>query len=310
MVLKRSPSQRHVLFEAGERGLTWREYSELTGTHHGSASGALSKMNSRGQAVRLVERRGDNAIYVHKDFVGDRPTIARIPRTVPPDKGMSTAETMAMLAYVDALANLKRVVAVIDLELRHAAELDELVGAFEEEKVARVTHWREFVEEMRTDFTKEREQLEVELTTLRDKNAEDRKLYSARASEGVKMAQREAAKKTAAAVAKARDEGEAIGWQTGYDDALKQAAHDPAADPDSDLFIEGRALGRREGEALVTRRVAAVATEIHRTIVESTPIRTHFNGCYKIHPECSVRSVARSVGFDVKGNRGSFPRAV
>ena len=170
--------------------------------------------------------------------------------------------------------------------------------------------WRALVEELQVDHDREREQYEAELTKLRDKNAEDRKLYSKRASEGVRMAQREAEKKTAAAVTKAREEGEATGWNEGYDEGVKRSQGSTVTDPDSDLFIEGRALGRREGEELVTRRVAAVATEIHRTIVESAPIRSHFNGCSKIHPECAVRSVGRSVGFDIKHSRGSMPRAV
>jgi osmoprotectant transport system permease protein len=55
--------------------------------------------------------------------------------------------------------------------------------------------------------------------------------------------------------------------------------------------------GRAEGEEMVRRRVAAVSQEMYKVIMENAPIRAHFKGCFKIHPECAVKAVGRSAGL-------------
>jgi len=57
---------------AGYAGLTWKELSDLTGAHHGSASGALSVLHKAGLIARLKARRNRCAVYVGLDHVDDR----------------------------------------------------------------------------------------------------------------------------------------------------------------------------------------------------------------------------------------------
>ena len=63
-----------LLRRAGIDGLTWRDLSEQTGWHHGTASGALSVLHRDGQIARLSERRTKCQIYVTRDNVLGRPT--------------------------------------------------------------------------------------------------------------------------------------------------------------------------------------------------------------------------------------------
>lgn len=93
----------------------------------------------------------------------------------------------------------------------------------------------------------------------------------------------------------ARAEGIAVGWTDGYDEGVKRG-QEQRIDRD-EIFNEGRTLGRVEGEEVFRKKVAAVAGEMHKVIVESVPIRTHFMGCYKIHPECAVRALGRTAGL-------------
>lgn len=65
------PSRRRIidivleeLRAAGRRGMTWREVADTFGTHHGSASGALSNLHRSGAAVRLAEKRDGAGVYV------------------------------------------------------------------------------------------------------------------------------------------------------------------------------------------------------------------------------------------------------
>ena len=53
-----------LLTQAGERGVTWYEVSEITGHHHGTVSGNLSNMHREGQVTRLSEKRGRSKVYV------------------------------------------------------------------------------------------------------------------------------------------------------------------------------------------------------------------------------------------------------
>jgi DNA-binding MarR family transcriptional regulator len=58
-----------LLEEARIEGLTWRELSDRTGWHHGTASGALSVLHKEGLIARLEERRDRCQIYVLPEFV-------------------------------------------------------------------------------------------------------------------------------------------------------------------------------------------------------------------------------------------------
>lgn len=67
---------RHVLYSTKE-GITWKELSDLTGWHHGTASGVLSVLHKAGKIERLRLTRNKCAIYVHPDYVLGRPIAVR-----------------------------------------------------------------------------------------------------------------------------------------------------------------------------------------------------------------------------------------
>jgi hypothetical protein len=65
------------LAERGPEGFTWYELADHTGWHHGEVSGALTRAHRVGDAARLTETRGTgkkSKVYVHVDFINDRPT--------------------------------------------------------------------------------------------------------------------------------------------------------------------------------------------------------------------------------------------
>jgi hypothetical protein len=62
-------------------GVTWKELSDLTGWHHGSASGVLSVLHKEGFIVRLKDRRNRCAIYVHPVYLQERETGERTVKT-------------------------------------------------------------------------------------------------------------------------------------------------------------------------------------------------------------------------------------
>lgn len=62
-------------------GVTWKELSDQTGWHHGSASGVLSVLHKMGLIERLIERRDRCAIYVSPESVNGRKTAAIKVRT-------------------------------------------------------------------------------------------------------------------------------------------------------------------------------------------------------------------------------------
>ena len=62
-------------------GVTWKELSDLTGWHHGSASGVLSVLHKEGFIVRLKDRRNRCAIYVHPVYLQNRETVERKVKT-------------------------------------------------------------------------------------------------------------------------------------------------------------------------------------------------------------------------------------
>jgi len=69
----------------GKEGLTWLQLAQITGMHHGSASGALSRLHRAGQIARLTEKRGRSAIYVLPEHVQGRETSAQGRQRQAPD---------------------------------------------------------------------------------------------------------------------------------------------------------------------------------------------------------------------------------
>lgn len=53
-------------------GLTWKELSEYTGLHHGTASGVLSVLHKAGRIARLKESRNGCKVYVDLRCVNNR----------------------------------------------------------------------------------------------------------------------------------------------------------------------------------------------------------------------------------------------
>ena len=74
---KRQKETLVSLGEAGIRGLTWKDLSEITGWHHGQSSGCLSVLHLEGLVARLKERRNRCSIYVLPAFVNGRETSVR-----------------------------------------------------------------------------------------------------------------------------------------------------------------------------------------------------------------------------------------
>ena len=59
------------------RGLTWRDLSEITNWHHGTASGVLSVLHKAGIIIRLKETRNRCAIYVTPEWRQGREIVIR-----------------------------------------------------------------------------------------------------------------------------------------------------------------------------------------------------------------------------------------
>lgn len=57
-----------LLFLAGFEGMTWKDLSESTGWHHGTASGALSVLHKDGRILRLTETRSRCKVYALPDY--------------------------------------------------------------------------------------------------------------------------------------------------------------------------------------------------------------------------------------------------
>ena len=54
----------NLLSQREMAGLTWKEFSEITGLHHGTASGVLSVLHKTGRIARLKESRNGCKVYV------------------------------------------------------------------------------------------------------------------------------------------------------------------------------------------------------------------------------------------------------
>lgn len=70
----RQAQTQWLLHKSRTNGMTWRDLSEATGWHHGTASGALSVLHKCGTIARLSERRNKCLVYVLPEYVNGRET--------------------------------------------------------------------------------------------------------------------------------------------------------------------------------------------------------------------------------------------
>lgn len=70
--LDRQQTVIRLLRDSGSSGMTWKDLSDFTGWHHGTASGALSVLHKVEKICRLSLKRGKCKIYVLQDYVNDR----------------------------------------------------------------------------------------------------------------------------------------------------------------------------------------------------------------------------------------------
>ena len=61
-----------LLNQMGNSGLTWKEFSVITGLHHGTASGVLSVLHKAGRIARIKESRNGCKVYVGLNWVENR----------------------------------------------------------------------------------------------------------------------------------------------------------------------------------------------------------------------------------------------
>jgi hypothetical protein len=69
---KRQAQAIDLLNENYGRGLTWKEFSLITGLHHGTASGVLSVLHKTGRIARLKESRNGCKVYVGLSWIENR----------------------------------------------------------------------------------------------------------------------------------------------------------------------------------------------------------------------------------------------
>jgi len=69
---KRQAQAIDLLNANDEHGLTWKEFSFITGLHHGTASGVLSVLHKTGRIARLKESRNGCKVYVGLNWVQNR----------------------------------------------------------------------------------------------------------------------------------------------------------------------------------------------------------------------------------------------
>lgn len=62
----------NLLAERTFRGMTWKELSEVTQLHHGTASGVLSVLHKAGRIARLKETRNGCKVYVDLRCINGR----------------------------------------------------------------------------------------------------------------------------------------------------------------------------------------------------------------------------------------------
>jgi len=62
----------NLLSQRDLMGLTWKELSQITGLHHGTASGVLSVLHKTGRIARLKESRDGCKVYVDVSCIEGR----------------------------------------------------------------------------------------------------------------------------------------------------------------------------------------------------------------------------------------------
>lgn len=67
----------HRVRTQGERGLTWKELSEIENWHAGQCSSSLSILHKEGFIYRLTEKRNRCSIYVTEEYIKGRETSER-----------------------------------------------------------------------------------------------------------------------------------------------------------------------------------------------------------------------------------------
>jgi hypothetical protein len=69
----------NLLGGAGNAGMTSAEIRQVSAEHehHGSVSGALSRLHDSGAVALLMDKRGRSHIYVLPAFINGRPTLPR-----------------------------------------------------------------------------------------------------------------------------------------------------------------------------------------------------------------------------------------
>jgi hypothetical protein len=72
--LKRQARLLSLLESRQDEGLTWKEFSEISKLHHGTASGILSVLHKTGKIARLKESRNRCKVYVSLSWIQGRPT--------------------------------------------------------------------------------------------------------------------------------------------------------------------------------------------------------------------------------------------
>ena len=73
----RQTEAMRTILASKDYGMTWKELADLTGWHHGQASGVLSVLHKEGLLERLTERRGKCSIYVGVNSVNGRKVAIR-----------------------------------------------------------------------------------------------------------------------------------------------------------------------------------------------------------------------------------------
>lgn len=75
-----------LIKSAGKLGFTWKELSDYTGMHHGTASGVLSVLHKSGAILRTTKVRDRCKVYMDISFtdtVKHEPYVEKKPKACP-----------------------------------------------------------------------------------------------------------------------------------------------------------------------------------------------------------------------------------
>lgn len=275
---------REILWAAGSHGLTWLDYAAATGAHHGSASGMLSRLHKTGIALRLKDKRDGNSVYVAPEFREERDIVPpRAPRAIGPAAIAPTEEPNLEAIRRDAYAEG---VAAGRAHERGMAER----RAEEHDEHIRLAGFAEGIAQAQAELLAAREEAFADGRNL---GIEEGRIEGSSQStdtayhDGYRAGQEQAEAQ----------------WQEGYDEGIRVGSEAATAeikrrmvDAGGEPYLKGREIGRREGEDLVRRHAIRVAAELTRAIRDGSPIRAHFSGCYRVHPECAVKSLIQGIG--------------